>query len=360
MSELPAIEPAVTALEIPADAEPVVQRDVIVVGASAGGVQALQGLVAQLPPELPASVLVVLHMMSSGTSVLDSILDRAGPLPASAARDGERLERGHIYVAPPDFHLLLRGPGIHLSAGPRENGHRPAIDPLFRSAARAYGPRVIGVILTGTLDDGTDGLRLIKESGGATVVQDPDDALYGDMPRSAIDYVGPDRIVRLAEIGATLFELVDAPLATAEATVEDPGAQQIDLVEVEFGREPPVGDATALTCPACGGVMLERHEGGLVRFACQVGHAYSPESFVEQQAEALEHALWSAIRTLEERSDMLRRMGRRAERRGSERTATQLHEKADVAAVNADEIRNTLLRLRTAEADVAAEAKPVS
>lgn len=346
------------ALEVPADAPAVVQRDVIVVGASAGGVQTLQGLVSQLPPEFPASILVVLHLMSSGTSVLHNILDRAGPLPVTQARDGEPLERGHIYVAPPDFHLLLRGPNIHLSAGPRENGHRPAIDPLFRSAARAYGPRVIGVVLSGTLDDGTDGLRLIKQRGGACVVQDPDDAPYGGMPQSAIEYVGPEYVVPLAEMGATLFELVDAPLDPGSRNrVEDPADQDIDLVEVEFGREDPAGSPTLLTCPDCGGVMLERDEdGGLVRFACQVGHAYSPESLNEHQGEALESALWNATRTLDERADLLRRMARRAERQGSEHTVVRLTRKADVASGQADEIRDTILRLRGSESVGAAEA----
>jgi two-component system chemotaxis response regulator CheB len=352
--------PDLLGLEFPAGTDPIVQRDVIVVGASAGGVQALQALVSQLPPELPASILVVLHLMSAGTSVLDSILGRAGDLPATQARDGDRLERGHIYCAPPDFHMLLRGPAIHLSPGPRENGHRPAIDPLFRSAARAYGPRVIGVVLTGTLDDGTDGLRLIKDLGGATVVQDPDDAAYRDMPESAARYVGPDRIVPLAEMGATLFELIDAPLDPPPTTgIEDPESQQIDLVEVEFGREEPVGDATLLTCPDCGGVMLERDEGGLVRFACQVGHAYSPESLDEEQGEALESALWTAVRTLEERADLLRRMARRADRRGSEPTVGRLTHKAEAAAGHADEIRSTLLRLRGFESDAAAEVRPL-
>jgi two-component system chemotaxis response regulator CheB len=367
MTADPSVGAEILALEVPAEAGPVIQRDVIVVGASAGGVQSLQALVAQLPPELPASVLVVLHLMSSGTSVLHDILDRAGPLPATPARDGEQLERGHIYVAPPDFHLLLRGPNIHLSAGPRENGHRPAIDPLFRSAARAYGPRVIGVILSGTLDDGTDGLRLIKQRGGATVVQDPADALYGDMPRNAIRDVDPDRIVPLAGMGAVLFHLIDAPLdstAAADAAVEDPEDQAIDLVEVEFGRDDIEGDPTLLTCPDCGGVMLEREEGGVVRFACQVGHSYSPESFEDEQGEALESALWTAIRTLDERADLLRRMARRAGRHGGattvDSTADRLTLKAQVASDHADEIRGTLLRLRGAEsvAEVRAEARP--
>jgi two-component system, chemotaxis family, protein-glutamate methylesterase/glutaminase len=346
-------------LEVPADAAPVVQRDVIVVGASAGGVQALQELVAQLPPELPASVLVVLHLMSSGTSVLHQILDRAGPLPVSQGRDGEPLERGHIYVAPPDFHMLVRGPGIHLSAGPRENGHRPAIDPLFRSAARAYGSRLIGVVLSGTLDDGTDGLRLIKQRGGATVVQDPADAAYPGMPQSAIDFVGPDLVMPIAEMGEALFALIDSPLPDppGSATVEDPASQQVDLVEVEFGREDPAGAPTLLTCPDCGGVMLERNDGGLLRFACQVGHSYSPESFEEHQGEALEGALWSAIRTLDERADLLNRMARRADRQGDGMTGTgeRLQRKADQALAQADQIRHTVLRLRGNESGESAK-----
>ncbi len=346
---LPQRESAV--LEVPADTAPVVQRDVIVVGASAGGVQALQGLAAQLPPELPASVLVVLHMMSSATSVLHRILDRAGPLAATQARDGRRLERGHIYVAPPDFHMLLRGPIVHLSPGPRENGHRPAIDPLFRSAVRAYGSRVIGVILSGTLDDGTDGLNLVKQNGGATVVQDPEDAAYRDMPANAIRHVHPDRVVALADLGATLSELVDAPLDPARADgVAQPTPQPFDQSEVEFGYEDRSGDATLLTCPDCGGVMMERDASGIVRFACQVGHAYSPESLDEHQGEALEHALWNAIRTLDERADLLRRMGRRADRRGSTDTGARLNRKADQACGHAAEIRDTLLRLRSTEA----------
>ena len=355
MSDLRPVVPDVLDLEVPARTDPVVQRDLIVVGASAGGVQALQGLVAQLPPEMPASIVVVLHLMSAGTSVLHDILDRAGPLPATPARDGEELERGHIYVAPPDFHTLLRGSTLHLSAGPRENGHRPAIDPLFRSAARAYRSRVIGVVLTGTLDDGTDGMRLIKQRGGATVVQDPDDAAYGDMPESAIRYVGPDRIVPLAEMGAVLFDLIDAPLGPPPESGTDPEPQPIDLVEVEFGREPIEGDPTLLTCPDCGGVMLERSEGGVVRFACQVGHAYSPESLDEEQGEALESALWTAIRTLDERADLLRRMARRAGRFGSDNTVDRLTVKAKTASDHADEIRGTLLRLRGSESDVAVD-----
>jgi two-component system chemotaxis response regulator CheB len=347
--------------EIPPETERVVQRDLIVVGASAGGVQTLQRLVADLPPEIPASVLIVLHLMSSGTSVLDSILERAGELAVSKAVDGEPLERGHVYVGPPDRHLLVRGDRIHLSNGPRENGHRPAIDPLFRSAARAYGPRTVGVVLSGTLDDGTDGLRLIKERGGATVCQDPDDAAFGEMPRSAIDFVGPDLVVPLAEMGRALCELIDAPLEHGEATkVADPRDQQADQVEVELDPNPSNGAASLLTCPDCGGVLMESEEGSVIRFACQVGHAYSPESLVEHQGDALESALWQALRTLEERGDLLNQMAKRARRRGMADTATRMGRKAQGVSDHAAEIRNTILRLRNAEAEDDAAAEPAT
>jgi two-component system, chemotaxis family, protein-glutamate methylesterase/glutaminase len=361
MTELEPMPEALAELEVPPESEPVVQRDVIVIGASAGGVQALQRLVADLPPELPASILVVLHMMSSGTSVLDAILTRAGNLPVSKAVDHAPLERGHVYVSPPDSHLLLRGDRIHLSNGPRENGHRPAVDPLFRSAARAYGPRTIGVVLSGTLDDGTDGLRLIKQRGGATVCQDPEDATYGEMPRSAIEFVGPDRVLPIAEMGRALCELIDAPLDPRPPNgVADPREQPVDLVEVEYGREEAEGDASLLTCPACGGVLLEREESDMVRFACSVGHAYSPDSLVSQQGDALESALWQALRTLEERADLLRRMSKRAERRGMTDTGERMGRRADRVTDHAVEIRNTILRLREAETDgpVAVEPAP--
>jgi two-component system chemotaxis response regulator CheB len=345
-------EPALTsgAIEASPDEERVVQRDLVVVGASAGGVEALQRFVAGLPPELPAAVLVVLHLMQKGVSVLDSILERAGPLPVKQPVDGERPERGHIYVAPPNTHLLLRGGRIHLSDGPRENGHRPAVDPLFRSAARAFGPRTIGVVLSGTLDDGTDGLRLIKELGGATIVQDPDDATYGDMPRSAIEWVEPDVIAPVDEIGAALYRLIDSPLeGVHRAWVADPATQPIDQIEVELGHGPPDGRPSLLTCPDCGGVLVEHEHNGIVRFACQVGHAYSPESLVEEQGSALESALWSAMRTLEERADLLRRMSRRAERSGAESTQERLAARASHVADEANTIRNTILRLRGVE-----------
>lgn len=345
--ESPVIEPQEPNVAAPET----VQRDLIVIGTSAGGVSALQQLIGDLPAELPATCLVVLHVMSEGVSVLDNILDRAGPLPVSSAREGDRLSRGHVFVAPPDHHMLVRGDSIHLSRGPRENGHRPAIDPLFRSAARAHGRRVIGVVLSGALDDGTDGLLFIKERGGATVVQDPDDAAYPDMPRNALNHVGPDHVTTIAEMAATLCALVDAPIEGDEPagpSTEDPPG---DLIEAELGRWTPEGDASLLTCPECGGVLLERDEGRLVRFACQVGHAYSPESLIQEQGVALEAALWKAQRTLEERAELLQTMARRARRqhpsgRSRDHSATRFERRAKDVADQADVVRETILRLR--------------
>jgi two-component system, chemotaxis family, protein-glutamate methylesterase/glutaminase len=181
-------------------------RDVVVVGASAGGVEALSQMVAPLPADLEAAVFVVLHLAPSGTSVLPSILTRRGNLPAVHAVDGASIEHGRIYVAPPDHHLLLEAETIRVVRGPRENGYRPAIDPLFRTAARTFGGRVIGVILSGVLDDGTIGLGTVKEHGGRTLVQDPADALYDGMPQSAIELVSPDTVLPAPELAAAIIE----------------------------------------------------------------------------------------------------------------------------------------------------------
>lgn len=346
--------PEVPDREVPPGAESTAQRDLIVIGASAGGVEALQRLVAGLPPNLPASVLIVLHMMPSGPSYLHGILNRAARLPVTRARDGERLERGHVYVAPPGFHTLLRKDSIQLSAGPPEKGHRPAIDLSFHSAARAYGPRMIGVVLTGTLTDGAEGLRLVKAHGGATVVQDPDDASFGDMPRNAIDHVDPDRIATLNELSGVLCELLDAPPPgeEAEGTRQEAGAPS----SPGPAHAPPQESTLLLTCPACGGVLIERAGDGAVRFACHAGHAYTPESLVEQQGAALESTLWQAMRTLEERAELLRQLAGRTRRNTTLPSRLKLEERAAIAASHAGEIHETILRLRGVEGEAATEA----
>src|SRR4051794_20383481 len=242
-------------------AEEVIQRDLIVIGASAGGVDALQEIVADLPPELPAAILVVLHVPSTGTSVLPQILSRRGVLPAVFAENGMPLERGQIYVAPADHHLLIHEGRIRLTQGPRENGHRPAVDPMFRSAARAAGPRCIGVVLSGLLDDGASGLRFIKDRGGIPVAQDPAEALFPSMPQAAIKTAGVEEIAPANGLGRLLCRLIDETLPAG--TVVERASEELDRVEIldpNLTAELVSGPPTALTCPECGGALWEQDE----------------------------------------------------------------------------------------------------
>ena len=318
---------------------------IVVVGASAGGVEALADLAASLPGELPAAVFVVLHLPATGTSALPEILRRHGPLPAGHVKDGEPIEAGRIYVAPPDHHVLLRTGHVHLSRGPRENGHRPAIDPMFRSAAREYATRVIGVVLSGALDDGTAGLLAIKSRGGLAVVQDPADALYPGMPGNALEHVKADHVLAAASIGELLARL------TAELADEPQGPAPSDLrVEVEmegFSLEAMEGDhpgrPSGFSCPDCNGVLWQIEDQGLERYRCRVGHAWSPESLLTQQSDALEAALWVALRSLEERAALARRLAEPARSRGHSITATRFEEQAAEAQHAARLVRDLLL-----------------
>jgi two-component system chemotaxis response regulator CheB len=274
-----------------------------------------------LPPEFPAAVLVVLHVPSTGTSVLPQILARHGALPAVFARDGDELERGQIYVAPADHHLLVHDRRIHLSQGPRENGHRPAIDPLFRSAARAAGRGCIGVVLSGLLDDGATGLRFIKDNGGTAVVQDPKDALFPSMPNAALALTDVDRVVSAKDMSRALCELVDQGLAydplqrepavaTAAADRDVDAEDRVEVADPAATAKLLAGPPSGLTCPECGGALWEEENGATVRFACHVGHAFTLASLTEEQGRDLEMTLWSAVRSLEERADVHRRLAR--------------------------------------------------
>jgi two-component system, chemotaxis family, protein-glutamate methylesterase/glutaminase len=327
-------------------------RDIVVIGASAGGVQALDAVVERLPPELPASVFVVLHLGAGGRSVLPSILERMGELPAMVPDAQQEPERGHIYVAPPDRHLLLVGHEVRLTGGPRENGHRPAIDPLFRSAARTYGPRVIAVVLSGTLDDGAAGARMVRDRGGVVVVQDPGDAMYGDMPQNTLDTAGADAVLPAAEIADKICELLEAPLPEGPHAVEDVEEQEAnELIDAELAVN---GTPTELACPDCGGALWEREDGELVRFGCRVGHVYSPESLVAEHGKALEQALWAALRGLEERADLYRRMARRAQVSGRPGIERRFSNRSESAERHATAIRDAIAKL-TSSGDLAEE-----
>jgi len=328
-------------------------RDIVVIGASAGGVQALDQLVERLPRELPASVFVVLHLAAGGRSVLPSILARIGSLPAAVPHEHQLPERGHIYVAPPDRHLLLVGQEVRLTAGPRENGHRPAIDPLFRSAARTYGPRVIAVVLSGTLDDGAAGSHMVRERGGVVLVQHPDDALYADMPRNTLEIAGANAVLPASKIAEKLCELLKEPLPDSSEDVERTGEHEAN--EIMNAQLVVNGAPTELACPDCGGALWEREEGELVRFGCRVGHVYSPESLVAEHGKALEQALWAALRGLEERADLYRRMAHRAQLSGRDSVERRFDKRSESAERHATAIRDAIAKL-TASGDLAEEA----
>lgn len=295
------------------------ERDIVVVGASAGGVQALAGLAQTLPEGFPAAVFVVLHLPPRGTSVLPEILARAGSLPSAAARNGEPIQPGRIYVCPPDHHLLIEPGRIVLSRGPRENNHRPAIDPLFRSAALAYRHRVISVVLSGTLDDGTLGSLEVKRLGGVTVAQAPDDALYPDMPRNAIEGGAIEYVRPINEIGPLLERLTHEPVPAAPALT--PGHTEVERIEIARARvdtadAPVPGTPSVFVCPDCGGTLWETHEGEVTHFRCRVGHAFGPDSLLEAKSVNVESALWTALRALDEKGALIQRLRDRAADQG--------------------------------------------
>ncbi|HEU4700422.1 MAG TPA: chemotaxis protein CheB [Gemmatimonadales bacterium] len=349
--------------------------DLIVVGGSAGAVEAVIRLVAALPADLAAAVLVVIHFPESSVSMLPRILNRASAgLPAAHGRDGEPLVTGRIYVARPGTHLLVEGTHLRLLRGPKENGHRPAIDPLFRSAARSRGQRVVGVLLSGTLDDGTTGLEAIRRHGGITVVQDPDDALYGAMPRSALEHVAIDYVLPLADLPAALVQLVGCAgpprvLEALEDTMPDSvaSASGADAPAPDDAAPDPVADTardedrsppSVYTCPECGGTLFTVPDDGEPRFRCRVGHGFSVESLLVQQADTIEAALWSALRALEEHASLSRRMAGRAHERGNRHTASRFTEQAVDAEHHASVIRHALHdgTLRAEVAEAAADA----
>jgi two-component system chemotaxis response regulator CheB len=318
-------------------------HDIIVIGASAGGVHALSETIAGLPADLPASVFTVLHLSPFGRSALPAILSRACALPAAHPVDGEPIRHGRIYVAPPDRHLALETDRIRLSMGPTENGHRPAIDVLFRTAAESFGRRVIGVVLTGNLDDGTAGLSLVKDRHGIAVVQDPEEADYPSMPVSALRHVEVDHVLSVAEIGPLLDRLTREPFpngpesALAAASAGDKGR------EPAYEQEKEGGTPSGFTCPECGGALFERFAGkGALHFRCRTGHAYSSESLLAKQATGVEAALWAAVRALEERAALARRIEKRMHGVGRAVSMERFSERAEKAERHAEILRGVL------------------
>lgn len=306
-------------------------RDIVVIGASAGGVKAVTGLAAALPSDLPAAVFLVVHSSPGYPSALPQLLTHRGSLRAAHPLHGEEIVPGRILVAPPDTQLLVRRGYVDVVRGPKESGHRPSVDALFRTAAAAYGPRVVGVVLTGYLDCGTAGLMSIKARGGTAVVQDPREAEVPDMPASAVEHVAVDHVVPLEEIPALLSRLVRAPSPPPAE-----GAPDRLLRELE-GDEP--GVPADVVCPQCQGALSLAELHGFQVFRCHVGHTFSLDSLALEQAEELERALWAAVRALEESAAVSRRVQGAAPRE----VRTRYEEKERVHAQQADVIRRILL-----------------
>ena len=344
-------------------------HDIIVAGSSIGGIEALSLLMRGLPADLPAAIFVAQHVAPQSPSHLPGILSRRGPLPASHPRDGEAIQRGHIYVAPPDHHLLLEEGRVRVVRGPRENRFRPAVDALFRSAALAYGARVVGVVLTGALDDGTAGLWEIKRQGGIAVVQDPREAMSASMPESALEYVEVDYCLAVEEIGPLLGRLAREPAPAADADAiaartREAGAYLSLMTGGGMGmekrstetrravaatqdmqsatRDMRDGTVSGYVCPECKGPLWEMRDGALVRFRCRVGHAFSRDSMLASQADALDDALWTAYETLCESALLAERFAAESRDRGHPFVAAQLEERARAQRRRAELVRGII------------------
>jgi two-component system, chemotaxis family, protein-glutamate methylesterase/glutaminase len=323
-------------------------HDIVVIGGSAGGVEALKRICAGLPRDFPAAIFVVLHISPTSRSVLPDLLSRAGHLPAHHPKDNEAIRPGIVYVAPPDMHMLLRPGHVILRRGPHENRTRPAIDPLFRSAAVAYRSQVIGVVLSGLLDDGSAGLAAINACGGICVVQEPNDAIWPEMPRNALAHDRVDHCTPVAELPGLLSQLVQQPPGTMLAIprhliVESSiAAQEAPIVP----RPTQVGRPSRLSCPQCGGVLDEVTEEGIARFRCQIGHAFTAEALVAAQDEELERALESALRMHRERVVLFRRMQEKSEVQSLPHAAARWRAGADESEHAAKVIADAINGLR--------------
>ena len=319
-------------------------RDIVVVAASAGGIEALRGLLSQIPETVPAALLVVLHVPAAGGKVLPRILARSGRLSASAAVDGETPLPGHVYVAPPDRHILLVGDKIRLSQGPRHNGHRPAADPLFISAALSCGPHTMAVVLSGTLDDGAAGAAAVERRGGVVAVQDPGESAYDGMPRAAMAATRGARVMRLAELAAFIDTESRRPLAGPEV-LPDPDLDRQLSVFLEPVPPPAARPSpwSGVTCPECGGPLGQGAAASVpVRFECQAGHAWSAESLLAAQAAGIERALWAAVLRLEERARLHQVLADTAEHQGYPLSAGGFRGSARSARSSARQIRRLL------------------
>ena len=341
-------------------------RDLVVIGASTGGVAALMDLVKSLPADFPAPIFVVMHVPPDSPSILPQLLNSVSALKTRHPQDGEVIEAGVIYVARPDHHLLLEGNRVLVTRGPKENRFRPSIDALFRSAAYTYGPRVIGVVLTGYLDDGTSGLWSVQRMGGLAVVQEPSDAEQPSMPANALEFVAADYVVPLAQMGALLVRLTQE---RAPARTRLPAAE-LDLIKIELtiakqggGVELGIidkGKLTPFTCPDCHGALTQLIEGKLIRYRCHTGHAYTISALLSEVTESVESMLYQAMRGLEETKMLLQNLGRHFADDLQEAVSKLFFRKADETGQQARVVHESILKHESLSGDLQFDRKKLT
>lgn len=328
-------------------------RDIIVIGGSSGATAPLKTILGALPADLPAAVFIVLHIPARSLGILATVAAAAGRLPVHAALDGMAIAPGHVYLGVPDHHLILADGHLRLGRGPRENMARPAVDPLFRSAAAAYGPRVIGLVLSGLLNDGAAGLEAIKRCGGLALVQDPADAIADEMPLSAMQAVTVDLSPPSDRIGDVLSELARAP-AGPRLPVPPDIRLEVDIAAGErIGSRVlrRIADPSAISCPNCGGVMSAVRNAKPLRFRCQVGHAMTADVLAKEQENAVDEALRVALRIVEERAELVARMAEDGRHTGRRAVAEMYDARAAEYRQQADTIRRAVLLSMDAPAE---------
>jgi two-component system chemotaxis response regulator CheB len=323
---------------------------IIVIGASAGGLNAINEIVAQIPENINAAVFIVLHLSKVGLGdFLIHRIQKYTQYSCSSVINGEPIKPKHIYVAVPDQHLLVKDGKILLGAGPAENRWRPSIDVLFRSAAASYGNRVIGIVLTGLLNDGTSGMNAIKRSGGYCIVQDPNEAEYPDMPLSVLEHMEVDYCVRLSKMGETINEIVlNAPVKEDVVVPKDVIAEANIAEKVAIGLDKvmPLGDHALYACPDCGGGLWNIKSDNIERYRCHVGHSYTENDLLIKQSQNLEATMWVALRMMEERRNLLNKIGNEEDAKGLSRLAFQHKKQADELAEHIDKLKNLLISIQ--------------
>lgn len=328
----------------------------MVVGASAGGFQAVADLMSHMPPGLDTAFFVVVHLSSKSVgAVLVQFIQKHTFYRCSLAVNNEHIKKGHVYVAPPDYHLIIKNGYMRIMQGPHENRWRPSIDVLFRSAAAAYDSHTIGIILSGLLDDGTSGMSAIKRSGGICIVQEPHDAEFDDMPNNVLNNVDVDHSIPVSEMGYVLDDIFSKPFLNKELRqVPDDVKIESEITErmnISMNELDKIGIRSNYSCPDCGGALWEMTGDAVPRYRCYTGHTFTGKVLLEKQAEGLEESIWVSIRMLEERRNLLRRMAKKQS--GSSVTGSELdmNERADELRKHIERMKSLLVSIAKGNPD---------